>query len=295
VAVRLRAPAFGKVNLCLFLGEVRGDDRHELVTVFESVSLADWLVLEVSGEADAVSCPAVTGPNLVSDALAGLRRRGWAAPPVAVSIHKRVPVAAGMGGGSADAAAALRLAFALGGVPAAAVSAIAPALGADVPSQLRPGLCLGTGAGEVVEPLEPLAPHALVIVPLPYALSTPAVYREADRLRLPRSAAELTDRRAALQAALAPGGVLPAELMVNDLEPASRALCPPIDGALADLRAVGADTVFMCGSGPTCAGLWWGPEALQEIARAATLIAARYPGATAVVPVAGTAADVSSA
>src|ERR1700680_4715174 len=94
-ALKLAALAPGKVNLCLFLGPLREDGRHELVTLLESVSLADELTLESDAEHDCVVCPGVEGPNLVADALAGLRARGWDAPPVRIEIVKRIPVAAG--------------------------------------------------------------------------------------------------------------------------------------------------------------------------------------------------------
>ncbi len=147
------APA--KVNLCLFLGGPRADGRHELVTLFESVSLFDELRLEVlSTGGDEVVCAGVEGPNLAEAALRELRARGWSAPPVRIEIVKRIPVAAGLGGGSADAAAALRLAGALSPLPPGLADELARHLGADVPSQLQPGVTLGTGAGELVEPLK---------------------------------------------------------------------------------------------------------------------------------------------
>ncbi|MEA2145256.1 MAG: 4-diphosphocytidyl-2-C-methyl-D-erythritol kinase, partial [Solirubrobacteraceae bacterium] len=135
--MRWRALAPGKVNLCLFLGGPRADGRHALVTVFESVSLADELELTVraSGE-DEIICRGVEGPNLVEATMAGLRARGWGGPPVCVQVCKWIPVAGGMGGGSADAAATIRLASALAPVDAGTASELAVALGADVPSQL---------------------------------------------------------------------------------------------------------------------------------------------------------------
>jgi 4-diphosphocytidyl-2-C-methyl-D-erythritol kinase len=207
--VRLRALAPGKVNLCLCLGESRLDGRHELVTLFESVSLADELLVTTTaaGDRDQVICPGVRGPNLVSGALHGLRAGGWRAPAVRVEIRKRVPVAAGMGGGSADAAAMLRLAPRLAPVPASVLAELARRLGADVPSQLEPGVALGTGAGEVVQPCSPLAPHAFLILPQPVSLSTAEVYREADRLGLPRAADELSACHLELVRALGPEGV----------------------------------------------------------------------------------------
>jgi len=294
---RLRALAPAKVNLCLFLGPVRGDGRHELVTVFESLSLADSLELSVLDHGDdRVVCPGVPEPNLVSRALAGLRAAGWAGPPVAIEVFKRTPVAAGMGGGSADAAAALRLAAALAPVPPPVVTEIAASLGADVPAQLRPGPSLGTGAGEVVEPLEPLAPHALVILPAPAGLATAEVYREADRLGLPRPAEELARLRRALAAALAhPGAALPDELVVNDLAAAAVSLRPAIARALADARTTGADHAIVSGSGPTVAGLFWGEEATARAAAAAGALSGRYPGACAVVPAAEPTGTVEAA
>ncbi len=184
-AVRLTALAPAKVNLCLFLGPVRPDGRHELVTLFESVSLADELIVDTNADRDEVICPQVPEPNLVSRAIAGLRDLGWGGPPVRIEIVKRIPVAAGLGGGSSDAAAALRLVCELAPGRPEEVAALAASLGADVPSQLAPGLVLGTGAGDVVEAFPPLPEHAFVIVPLPVPLSTADVYREADRPRAP--------------------------------------------------------------------------------------------------------------
>ncbi len=143
----------GKVNLCLFVGEPRADGYHPLVSVFQAVSLADEVRLERSaGPEDEVVCPGVEGPNLAGAALAAYRRAsGWDGPPVRLTIRKRVPVAAGMGGGSGDAAAALRLAAHAAGRPGDPLLAeLAPELVADVPSQLAPGRALVTGIGENV-------------------------------------------------------------------------------------------------------------------------------------------------
>jgi 4-diphosphocytidyl-2-C-methyl-D-erythritol kinase len=270
----------------LFLGPLRPDGRHELMTVFESVSLFDELcVEEFTCGGDRVICRGVNGPNLVAGALAALRGRGWNAKPLRIEIVKRIPVAAGMGGGSADAAALLRIAQKLAPVAAAEVNAVAAELGADVPAQLAPGLALGTGAGDVVQPRQALAPHALVVVPLPAQLPTPTVYAEADRLGLPRAGAELETLLEALDRALLEDAVLPAELLVNDLEPAARALCPAVDGALDAVRAFEADGAFVCGSGPTVAGVYWGEDGAERAERAAHGLRARFPGATAVLPV----------
>jgi 4-diphosphocytidyl-2-C-methyl-D-erythritol kinase len=285
--MRLRACAPGKVNLCLFLGGTRDDGRHRLVTLFESVSLADELLLTtLAGEhPDEVICPGVPGVNLVSEALAALRARGWPGPPVRIEIDKRIPVAAGMGGGSADAAAALRLAGELAPGRAEEMAEVGAGLGADVPSQLAPGLVLGTGAGEIVEPVAPLAEHAFVLIPLPHALSTPEVYREADRLGLPREPHVLDGAHARLLDGLRPGARLAAELLVNDLQPASESLCEAVPEALAAARACGAEEAIVCGSGPTVAGLFWGKDGHTRAKAAAVELSGRFPGAVAATPV----------
>jgi 4-diphosphocytidyl-2-C-methyl-D-erythritol kinase len=253
----LTAHAPGKVNLCLFVGEPRADGYHPLVSVFQSVSLADELTLEAApsgATADEVVCPGVAGPNLAAKALAAYRDgSGWDAPPVRLTILKRVPVAAGMGGGSGDAAAALRLAARAAGRPDdPLLERLAPTLGADVPFQLRGGRALVTGIGERVQRLEPGAPRAFVLVPSREALSTPAVYAEADRLRTTRSPDALAAAEADVRA-----GALPA---VNDLQDAARSLCPSIDAALERLTRAGAGHVLVSGSGPTVFGGFDDPE-----------------------------------
>jgi 4-diphosphocytidyl-2-C-methyl-D-erythritol kinase len=280
VTVLVRAP--GKVNLCLFLGPVRADGRHELVTVFESVSLADSiLVTAAPGSAlpDEVVCPGIDGPNLAAQALERLRAHGWDGPPLCVVIEKRIPIAGGMGGGSADAAAVLRAARVFAPLDDATLTSIAASLGADVPSQLTPGRLLGTGAGEVIEPVRAAsASHAFVIVPHSFGLSTPDVYREADRLGLPRDAVDLQCRLRMVRA-----GGMPE--LINDLEPAAVSLRPEIGGALDAVRDAGADVAMVSGSGPTVFGLIGGLEAPARAAAAAARLADRYPEATSAAPV----------
>ncbi len=277
--MRERAPA--KVNLCLFLGPTRADGRHELVTMFDSVTRFDDLEI-VESSVDEVICDGVRGPNLVAHALAGLRAAGWAAPPVRVVIDKRIPVAAGMGGGSADAAAMLRCAPRLSPIGADALGRIAVSLGADVPSQLRPGPSLGTGAGEILAPVAELEPYGLLVLPQPFALSTRDVYREADRLGLARSAAELST----LAAELAAG--LPRRL-VNDLEPAALSLAPAIAGALARAHGAGADDAIVCGSGPTVLGVFRGADGESRAQRAAQALRDGFAAAAVRAGVGGSA------
>ncbi len=284
--MKLFARAPGKVNLSLFVGARRPDGRHELITLIESVSLADELelVTRVSLD-DEVVCAGVEEPNIVSRALAGLRARGWNGPRVQVTIHKRIPVAAGMGGGSADAAAVLRMAARLAPIDDGAVAELAAELGSDVPSQLTPGLALGTGAGDEVEVRAPLAPHAFAIVPLPDALSAAAVYAKADRLGLRDDELGFAARLPDLWSSLTPGARLPERLLVNELQAAAVSLCPDISGALDAVRDAGADNAFVSGSGPTVAGVFWGPDGRGRAEAAATALAPRYPGACCAVPV----------
>jgi 4-diphosphocytidyl-2-C-methyl-D-erythritol kinase len=266
IALRTHAP--GKVNLCLLLGAARADGLHELVSVVQAVSLADEVTLTAAeGERDEVVCPGVAGENLAARALAAYRAAsGWDGPPVRVTVDKRVPIAAGMGGGSSDAAAVLRLAAraraaeragsATGGSTSDASLELAFSLGADVPALLEPGLALVRGAGERVRRLDgPGVEGELLVVPSPHALSTADVFGEADRLGLPRAAAELEGRAAEVEAALA-RGLLPPELAVNDLEPATRSLCPPAGAVLDALREAGARIAAVSGSGPTAFGVF---------------------------------------
>ena len=291
----LRAFAPGKVNLCLFVGAPRADGLHPLASLVQSLSLADELTLAPAGEGaagDEIRCPGVEGPNLASAALAAYRRHAsWEAPAQRLDVVKRVPVAAGMGGGSADAAAALRLAAAAAGRPADDLEELAFALGADVPSQLRPGLVLMTGAGEEVRPLPEPEPFGILVLPQAEPLSTPAVYAKADELGAGRSPDELEDLRARVEAEAAEGRLPPDDLLVNDLEPAARALLPAIDAALEAAREAGADRALVSGSGPTVFGLFRGEDGIARAAAAAAGLAATWAGATSAVPVDAAFAD----
>lgn len=290
-----RAP--GKVNLLLAVGRPRpGDGMHPVVSVVQCLSLADELRLELAppGAAqDEVVCPGVEGPNLAADALAAYREAtGWDGPALRLTIAKRVPVAAGMGGGSSDAATALRLVAAArngdeaegeGEGDGAVLEAIAARLGSDVPALLAGGCTLGTGAGElVVELPDALPPFGVLILPSDAGLSTPAVYAEFDRLGLGRSQPELDE----LARALAAGGTGP-PAAANDLEPAARSLEPSVAAALADVRAAGADRALVSGSGPTVFGLYEGPEGVARAKAAAVTLAGsrRHPRAVVAEPV----------
>jgi 4-diphosphocytidyl-2-C-methyl-D-erythritol kinase len=270
------APA--KLNLCLYVGPTREDGLHEIRSLFEPLELADELRL-TEAEADEVVIEGVEGPDLTARALAALRENGWDGPPVRIEVTKRVPVAAGLGGGSADAAAVLRLAR--GRVEG--LRAIAAGIGADVPSQLQPRPCLVAGAGEVIEPAPPPAEHGVVLIPQPEGLSTAEVYAEADRLGTPRGEAELEAIRRRLRDAVDEGGSPLAyrEHLVNDLQPAAISLRPAIEEALHALEESGAGHAMVTGSGPTAFGLF--PTADAAVA-AAEGLRERFPSAMATAP-----------
>jgi 4-diphosphocytidyl-2-C-methyl-D-erythritol kinase len=255
-----RAPA--KINVCLFLGPVRADGRHELVTVVQPVSLFDELeILELEAGPDEVVCPGVEGPNLAGAAIAGFRElTGWRWPAVRVTITKRIPVAGGMAGGSANAGATLRLlSQAAGRDDDEVLHEIARSLGADVPAQVRPARYLATGAGERLERIEDVTSYGVLVLPSDAVLSTGDVYRQADAMGLPRTHEDLDERLAAVRAALPD---LPDELVVNDLEAAAR-----------------AERVLLSGSGPTVLGLFRDPGAAE---RAAAQLVDRSPPVVAV-------------
>jgi 4-diphosphocytidyl-2-C-methyl-D-erythritol kinase len=249
-----------------------------LCSLFQALTLSDRLVVTES-ESDEVHCPEVGSTNLAAIALAALRGRGWDGPPLRIEIDKRIPIAAGLGGGSADAAAVLRLARDEVGE----IEDLASALGADVVSQLHPGLALIGGAGEVVETLPPPAEYAVVLVPADAGLPTADVYAEADRLGLGRSPEELRELRGRLRAAAGEGAspLEYADLLVNDLQEAALSLRPEIAGALEALGRAGAERSLITGSGPTAFGLF---ADLAAADRAASELPPRYPRAIVAAP-----------
>jgi 4-diphosphocytidyl-2-C-methyl-D-erythritol kinase len=296
----LRASAPAKVNLGLFVGPLRErDGRHELVSVMQSISLADTLTLEPAdptrgaGAGDEVVCPGVPGEpaeNLAAAALGLFREAtGWSAPALRLSIVKRIPVAAGLGGGSADAAAALRLASRMSGLGSGELLLeLAGKLGADVPAQIAPGRWLATGAGERLRELPPPShPFGVLVLPNAAELSTAAVYARAEELGIQRSARELDELAGELEVALALSAPIPGArgLVHNDLQAAASSLCPQIEPALRQALDAGADVAFVSGSGPTIVGLFLRANGPGRAQRAAAGLATerRSAGAPAAI------------
>ena len=250
-----RELAYAKLNLVLHVGHPRDDGLHPLCSLVASVGLADEVVAEpLAAGGDTVDCPGVDGDNLVARALAEFRSRaGKELPPLALRIDKRIPIAAGLGGGSADAAAALRIANELAGSPLQheELLRLSADLGSDVPAQLDPGHALVQGVGERVEPIE-LPPLAAVLLPDSEGLSTAAVYAELDRLNGTRDHLD-PDRLRGLAAA---SSAELAAALENDMQRAALSLRPDLHARLDALTGAGALGAAVSGSGPTCFGLF---------------------------------------
>lgn len=258
--IRERAPA--KVNLVLRIGPVAENGLHEVCSLFASLDLADEVEVEPAAT-DSVECEGVEGPNLASAAVAALRAHAPSLPPMRVRIAKRIPVAAGLAGGSADAAAVLRAANSFHEIPFDddQLRAIAAPLGSDVPSQVAPTHAVVTGTGERVDPVA-LPPMAVVLVPSPAGLATADVFREADRLGIPRASLDARD----LYELVAERPERIATQLENDLQPATLSLRPELERTLATLREAGALGAQVSGSGPTVFGVFTSRDAAQTAA-----------------------------
>lgn len=265
-----QAPA--KVNLVLRVGPPRADGLHPLCSLFAALELADEVTVGLGAAAtDEVRCPGVEGDNLAAQAIATFRAAApdVPLPPLRIEIRKRIPVAAGLAGGSADAAAALRAANELAGAPLTPdeLRTVAAGLGSDVPSQVEPAHAIVAGVGERVERVD-LPPMTLVLVPQDEGLSTAAVYGELDRLRdgadgTPSLAIGPADGGPDDRLATDPLRRLAASPLdqiaaglANDLQPAALSLRPDLDEPLAALRDAGALAAQVSGSGPTTFGLF---------------------------------------
>lgn len=267
--------AYAKVNLGLRVGAIRGDGFHPLSGIFQSIDLADKITLEAADEdgiATSSGLPAPAGmDNLAFRAAVAVRTWAEATQPVWITLDKAIPTAAGLGGGSADAAAVLAIAGRHFGVATGSLQELAEELGSDVPFCLRGGTARVRGRGDDLETLAPLSGFALAIVVPPFELSTPAVFARWDELGEP----------AGLQ--MAAGSLPPAlrseEVLINDLYPAAASLHPALDDWRADLASAWGRPAMLSGSGPSLFGFFVDREeaddALTTIPRGA-----RSAGAT---------------
>ncbi|MEU6079020.1 4-(cytidine 5'-diphospho)-2-C-methyl-D-erythritol kinase [Streptomyces sp. NPDC047108] len=295
-SVTVSVPA--KVNVQLAVGGVRPDGFHDLANVFLAVGLhdrvtatpSDTLRITVEGP-DADQVPA-DRTNLAARAAELLGARYGIAPDVHLHIAKRIPVAGGMAGGSADGAGALVACDALWGTGASReeLLALCAELGSDVPFSLVGGAALGRGRGEVLTPLEAGGTFHWVFAVADGGLSTPAVYRECDRLReaayAERAGAGASggastehvpdpEPSPALLDALAEGDVVALASAVtaaggtsNDLQAAAVSLRPSLTGTLEAGAKAGALASIVSGSGPTCAFLAQDGAAAAALAEA---------------------------
>ncbi|HLZ37711.1 MAG TPA: 4-(cytidine 5'-diphospho)-2-C-methyl-D-erythritol kinase [Mycobacteriales bacterium] len=261
MSVTVRVPA--KVNLHLGVGVRRADGFHDLVTVYQALSLTDEVTVERADELSVVVhgegarlVPA-DATNLAARAALALARRAGVPPAVRVVIRKGIPVAAGMAGGSADAAGALVACDALWGteLSRAELASVAATLGSDVPFALYGATALGTGRGERVTPVLTRGTYHWVLALATEGLSTAVVYERLDRLRgepAPAPSAPAPPRP--LLAALRAGDpVALGRALANDLQPAAVSLRPRLRAVLRVAEDLGALGAVVSGSGPTVA------------------------------------------
>jgi 4-diphosphocytidyl-2-C-methyl-D-erythritol kinase len=274
VSVTVRAPA--KINLHLGVGAPRADGFHPLVTVYQAVGLCDDVTVERSpGWTLGVSVPdwmdaeavPVTGDNIVDRAARLLAEHRGITSQASVSIAKAIPVAGGMAGGSADGAAALVALDRLWELetPDDELLRLAAELGSDVPFALVGGTALGTGRGELVEPVPDRHTWWWVVVPSAAGLSTPAVYRRFDELA-PDAPTEPPAARALLRALSTGDPELLGAAIHNDLERAALDLRPDLGRLLSLGEKLGALRGMVSGSGPTCLFLTEDADAARGLA-----------------------------
>jgi 4-diphosphocytidyl-2-C-methyl-D-erythritol kinase len=270
--VRVRVPA--KVNLQLGVGPLRIDGFHELVTVFHAVDVYDVITVRPAAELSltmrgegAADLP--NGPeNLAWRAAVLLAKHAAVEPSVAIEVDKAIPVAGGMAGGSADAAGTLLACAALWQVGDAALSSLAAQLGSDVPFGLVGGTALGTGRGELLEPVPSAGSLHWVLAPAAFGISTARAYAELDRLRATGALPPPGLDPSALRAALRSGSAARvAEALRNDLQAAALSLAPSLVEVLDAGSAAGALAGIVSGSGPTCAFLCADGDAAADVAQ----------------------------
>jgi 4-diphosphocytidyl-2-C-methyl-D-erythritol kinase len=258
--VRVRVPA--KINLHLGVGPLRPDGYHELHTIYHAVSLFDELrastgdTLTLTMEGEGAGELALDESNLVIRAARALAAHARVPAYARLHLRKSIPIAAGLAGGSADAAAALLACDTLWGtgVPREELAEIGATLGSDIPFLLHGGTALGTGHGESVSPIlaRPTTWHWVLAI-ADGGLRTPDVYRELDQLRAgpyPPAALDVPDELMTALRQRRPE-VLGAALG-NDLQPAALSLRPALADVLKAGTEAGAVTGIVSGSGPTC-------------------------------------------
>ncbi|MER6958380.1 MULTISPECIES: 4-(cytidine 5'-diphospho)-2-C-methyl-D-erythritol kinase [unclassified Streptomyces] len=277
MSVTVRVPA--KVNVQLAVGAARADGFHDLANVFLAVGLYDEVTVTPAAELrvtcegpDADQVP-LDVTNLAARAAIALAERHGRAADVHLHIAKDIPVAGGMAGGSADGAGALVACDALWGTGASQdeLLEICAELGSDVPFSLVGGAALGTGRGEKLTALEVGGAFHWVFAMAERGLSTPAVFREFDRLAEGRDIPEPIASHDLLDALAKGDPDALAATLSNELQPAALSLFPELADTLAAGRAAGALATLVSGSGPTTAHLARDAASAAKIAEALTV------------------------
>ena len=249
---RLTIPAPAKINLGLEIRGRRDDGYHEIVTIFQALDFGDTVHLSpapaIAGES------AVPGLDPAADlafrAAHELQARVGTHRGVHIRIDKRIPVAAGLAGGSTDAAAVLLGLRRLWNADARAVAETARALGADVPFFLHPGTALGLARGDELSPLPDAPPHWALLARPDAAISARDAYAELRPTEWSGGGKTLKQAAAIHRGQFAP------DLLTNDLQPAAIRLVPVVAEVIRALQAAGAAPALLAGSGPTCFGLF---------------------------------------
>jgi 4-diphosphocytidyl-2-C-methyl-D-erythritol kinase len=261
-AVTVRVPA--KVNLCLSVGPLRPDGYHDLATVFHAVSLYDEVTafpsdaLSLTCEGEGIDLVPLDTSNLAWRAAVMLAETaGLRTAKVRLHLNKGIPVAGGMAGGSADAAAALVACDQLWqtGCGRDDLHALASRLGSDVPFALYGGTAMGTGRGEQITPVLARGEFHWVFAFAHEGLSTPAVFAECDRIRANRKVPQPGIDEELLRALRAGDSLLLGAALRNDLTRAAMSLRPELRRTLQVGQDAGALGSLLSGSGPTCAFL----------------------------------------
>ncbi|WP_369366542.1 4-(cytidine 5'-diphospho)-2-C-methyl-D-erythritol kinase [Streptomyces sp. CG4] len=293
MSVTVRVPA--KVNVQLAVGAARPDGFHDLANVFLAVGLYDEVTVTPADELritcegpDAAQVP-LDRTNLAARAAIALAGRRGIEPNVHIHIAKDIPVAGGMAGGSADGAGALLACNTLWGTGAsrAELLAICAELGSDVPFSLAGGAALGVGRGERLTVLETVGTFHWVFAMAERGLSTPAVFREFDRLAEGRDVPEPVASAELLEALAKGDADALAAAVSNDLQPAALSLFPELADTLEAGRGAGALAALVSGSGPTTAFLARDAESAEKVAAALRASGTCRSVRTAAGPVAG--------
>ena len=268
----VKASAPGKINLFFSVGALQPDGFHDVVSVYHALNLRETVEVSAAQEFSLTVSGITEGVPTDESNLAIRAAKFVSRSPLAIHIHKTVPVAGGMGGGSADAAAVVVAASEMVGARYSIADTVE--LGSDVPFAILGGTAIGTGRGEQLTPIETSGTLHWVLVPAGFGLSTPVVYRTLDEIR-PKP----TERDPmALVSALRTGNPREiAPLLHNDLEQAALHLRPELQSTIDELEAAGALRAMVSGSGPTILALAENEAEAERIAAACGGIATSGP------------------